>query len=167
MLINEKYVKLLLSTLYKVFACHYITNSANLSDINLFQVNESSPRQNMSNITVIRLQSIHMESIEVLQRRKMLPGSLWPWNWKLRKRQRLTSAEWGCLLHKKHKVGFMTANLQIKKCKRQISIALLTRDLDLQWRERGAPKGALFFYMVLIILICSLCIKFNRFCAFF
>ena len=68
MLINEKYVKLLLSTLYKVFACHYITNSANLSDINLFQVNESSPRQNMSNITAIRLESIHMESIEVLQR---------------------------------------------------------------------------------------------------
>ena len=166
MLINEKYVELLLSTLYKVFACHCITNSANLSDINLFQVNESSPRQNMWNITVIRLQSIHMESIEVLQRRKMLPGSLWPWNWKLRKRQRLTSAEWGCLLHKKHKVGFMTVNLQIKKCKRQISIALLTRDLDLQWSEGGATKGALFL-MVLIILICSLCIKFNRFCAFF
>ena len=68
MLINEKYVKLLLSTLYKVFERHYITNSANLSDINLFQVNESSPRQNMSNITAIRLESIHMESIEVLQR---------------------------------------------------------------------------------------------------
>ena len=72
---SGKYGEVLISKDNKVFKRHYMTNSGNLSDINLFKISKTNPRQKVQNIRVIRLESIHGENIGELQRRDLLRGS--------------------------------------------------------------------------------------------